>query len=119
MALVAAAAASEESYDDRVERLLDVHGEVHQSKVSVDCPDDRKAAVVAALADALPDAVAGVEVERVNDADGFKALLADGSWLLVRPSGTEPKMRVYAEAESEARVAALLDAGRDLVEPLV
>jgi phosphomannomutase len=56
---------------------------------------------------------------RVNDTDGFKILLEDGSWLLVRPSGTEPKMRVYAEAHSEERVAELLDAGRELVEPLV
>ncbi|WP_049933832.1 phosphoglucomutase/phosphomannomutase family protein [Halarchaeum acidiphilum] len=119
MALVAAAAASEESYDRRVDRLLAEHGEVHQSKISVDCPEDRKAAVVADLADALPDEIAGVDVERVNDADGFKALLEDGSWLLVRPSGTEPKMRVYAEASSEARVEELLAAGRDLVEPLV
>jgi phosphomannomutase len=39
--------------------------------------------------------------------------------LLVRPSGTEPKMRVYAEAHSEERVEELLDAGRELVEPLV
>ncbi|WP_435100978.1 phosphoglucomutase/phosphomannomutase family protein [Halarchaeum sp. P4] len=119
MALVAAAAAAEESYDHRVERLLEEHGEVHQSKISVDCPDDRKATVVAELADSLPEEVAGVDVERVNDADGFKVLLEDGSWLLVRPSGTEPKMRVYAEAASEARVEELLEAGRNLVEPLV
>jgi phosphomannomutase len=39
--------------------------------------------------------------------------------VLVRPSGTEPKLRVYAEAGSEARVDELLDAGRDVVEPLV
>jgi phosphomannomutase len=63
--------------------------------------------------------VAGVDVDRVNDVDGFKILLADGSWLLVRPSGTEPKLRVYAEAGSEGRVGELLEAGRELVEPLV
>jgi len=45
--------------------------------------------------------------------------LTDGSWLLVRPSGTEPKLRVYAEADSEARVADLLSAGVSLLESLV
>jgi phosphomannomutase len=88
-------------------------------KVSVDCPDDRKAAVVDALGDDIPDAVAGTDVDSVNDADGFKLLLVDGSWLLVRPSGTEPKLRVYAEADSDERVDELLVAGRELVAPLV
>ncbi|HKL30172.1 MAG TPA: phosphoglucomutase/phosphomannomutase family protein, partial [Natrialbaceae archaeon] len=68
------------------------------------------------LAGEIPDAVAGVDVEEEVTVDGFKLLLADGSWLLVRPSGTEPKLRVYAEAESEKRVAALLSDGRALVE---
>ncbi|MFC7167286.1 phosphoglucomutase/phosphomannomutase family protein [Halospeciosus flavus] len=119
MGLVAATMAAERDIDARVDALLDEHGEFHQDKVSVDCPDDRKAHVLVELADRLPDEVAGKEVVRVNEADGFKVLLEDGSWLLVRPSGTEPKMRVYAEAGSEDRVDDLLDAGRDLVEPLV
>jgi phosphomannomutase len=51
--------------------------------------------------------------------DGFKILLDDGSWLLVRPSGTEPKMRIYAEGESDDRVRDLLAAGTELVEPLI
>ncbi|WP_435177062.1 phosphoglucomutase/phosphomannomutase family protein [Halorussus sp. AFM4] len=119
MALLAGAVESERSYDDRVDDLLAEFGEIHQSKVSVDCPDEEKQRVLSDLEADLPDEVAGEHVERVNDTDGFKILLEDGSWLLVRPSGTEPKMRIYAEAASEARVDELLDAGRDLVEPLV
>ncbi|WP_424017307.1 phosphoglucomutase/phosphomannomutase family protein [Halorientalis pallida] len=119
LALLTAAAAVERPLDERVSALEDEHGEVHQDRVSVDCPDERKAAVIADLDGALPDEIAGAAVERVNDVDGFKIFLADGAWLLVRPSGTEPKLRVYAEATSDARVAELLSAGRDLVEPLV
>jgi phosphomannomutase len=119
LAGLAAAAHAASPLDDRLAAIRETYGEVFQDRVSVDCPDERKAAVLAALADDLPDAVAGVEVDRVNDVDGFKILLVDGSWLLARPSGTEPKLRVYAEAESEARVAELLEAGRELVEPLV
>ena len=119
MALLAAAAASERDLDDRLDAIEAEFGGIHQDKVSVDCPDDRKSAVLDELEDRLPDEVAGVPVERVNDTDGFKILLEDGSWLLVRPSGTEPKMRVYAEGDSPERVDDLLAAGRDLVEPLV
>jgi phosphomannomutase len=119
MAVLAAAAASESDLDTRLDAITAEYGDIHQDKVSVDCPDDRKQAVLADLADRLPNAVAGVDVERVNDADGFNILLADGTWLLVRPSGTEPKMRVYAEADSPERVGELLASGRDLVEPLI
>jgi phosphomannomutase len=119
MALLAGAVESERSYDERVDALLAEFGEIHQHKVSVDCPDDRKQDVLSSLEAELPEEVAGERVERVNDTDGFKILLEDGSWLLVRPSGTEPKMRVYAEAASEERVEALLEEGRKLVEPLV
>ncbi len=119
MALFAAAMEAEEPIDARVDRLLETHGEIHQDRVSVDCPDGEKDRVVAAIGETLPGTVAGVAVEGVNDADGYKILLADGSWLLVRPSGTEPKLRIYAEADGEDRVAELLAAGRELVEPLV
>lgn len=118
-ALLVAAAAAERPLDARVDELLATHGAVHQGKVSVDCPEARKEPVVAALGESIPDTVAGEPVAAVSEADGFKIRLADGAWLLVRPSGTEPVLRVYAEAESEARVEALLAAGRELVAPLV
>jgi len=118
-ALLAAAAEAARSFDERVDALAAQHGEIHQDRVSVDCPDDRKQAVLDALADELPETVAGVAVARVNDVDGFKVILADDTWLLMRPSGTEPKLRIYAEAPSGDRVDALLEAGETLVEPLV
>jgi phosphomannomutase len=119
VALLAAAAHAEESLDARIDRLLDTHGEIHQDRVSVDCPDEHKAAVIDALEDEIPETVAGEGVADVTTVDGFKMTLADGTWLLVRPSGTEPKLRVYAEAGSEERIEQLLAAGEDIVTPLV
>ena len=119
LALAAAAAESEKSLDDRVDELIAEYGEIHQDRISVDCPDDRKGPVLSDLEAELPDSVAGVAVDGINTVDGFKVRLEDGTWLLMRPSGTEPKLRVYAEAGSEERVEELLDAGRDLVAPLV
>ncbi|MHB9287726.1 phosphoglucomutase/phosphomannomutase family protein [Halobacteriales archaeon Cl-PHB] len=119
LALLAAAATKQEAYDDRIDALTDRFGEIHQDRVSVDCPDDRKAAVLSDLEDVLPAEVAGSPVAEVNTVDGFKIALEDGGWLLVRPSGTEPKMRIYAEGGSADRVDELLDEGHSLVEPLV
>ena len=119
MALLATAVEADRPLDRRVEALLDEHGDIHQDKTSVDCPDDRKTAAIDALGERIPDGVAGEPVDDVVTADGFKILLADGSWLLVRPSGTEPVLRVYAEAGSRERVADLLAAGRDLVREVV
>ena len=116
LAGVLAAAAAEESLDDRLDRIAAAYGEIAADRVSVDCPDDAKAAVLDSLADAIPETVAGNPVADVVTVDGFKLLMADGSWLLLRPSGTEPKMRVYAEGTDADAVAALLDEGRALVE---
>jgi phosphomannomutase len=47
--------------------------------------------------------VLGKEVVKINDSDGYKFILADGTWLLLRLSGTEPKLRVYSETPSKKR----------------
>ncbi|RAW46018.1 phosphoglucomutase/phosphomannomutase family protein [Halorubrum sp. 48-1-W] len=119
MGLLAADAAVAEPFDARVDRLLAEHGRIVAGKVSLDCPDDRKAGVLDELEAHIPESVDGHAVAEVVTLDGFKLLLENGSWLLVRPSGTEPKLRVYAEADSDERVESLLAAGRELVEPLV
>ena len=50
----------------------------------------------------------GFGVLRREDLDGIKLYLDNGAWLLVRPSGTEPLLRIYAEAASEATVREVL-----------
>jgi phosphomannomutase len=119
LAFLTAAAEAEQPLDDRIDDLVAAHGEICQDRTGVDCPNDRKPEVLEQLEDALPGTIAGVAVADVSRVGGFKIVLADDTWLLVRPSGTEPKLRVYAEAGSEQRVERLLEAGRDLVEPLV
>jgi phosphomannomutase len=65
-----------------------------------------------------PSALAGAPVARTDALptnDGFKFFLADGSWLLIRMSGTEPLVRIYTEATSSEAQDALLVAGEKLV----
>lgn len=61
-----------------------------------------------------PHEVAGEEPVNVSHMDGLRLEFADESWLLMRPSGTEPVVRVYAEASTVERRDELLDAGCDL-----
>lgn len=54
-------------------------------------------------------------IERVIDIDGHKIILDDGSWLMVRPSGTEPKVRFYVEARSAEATEDLFSCARKLL----
>jgi phosphomannomutase len=76
--------------------------------------EDRKR-ILDLLANNEPKEVAGVSVVRVRSDDGFKFYLADGSWVLLRASGTEPLVRVYSEAGSSAEVEARLAALEGIV----
>jgi alpha-D-glucose phosphate-specific phosphoglucomutase len=67
------------------------------------------------LSSSSPDTVAGSKVTKVDTTDGFRFFLGDESWLLIRFSGTEPLVRIYAEAESLERAKALLDEGKKLI----
>ena len=62
-----------------------------------------------------PQEIAGVAVQRVRSDDGFKFYLADGSWVLLRASGTEALIRIYAEAPDSEAVEARLRALEDIV----
>jgi phosphomannomutase len=80
--------------------------------------DAVKADALSRLEHEAPEALAGVGVARrqaLDTGDGFKFYREDGSWLLIRFSGTEALMRIYAEARSPADVDALLGEGRRLI----
>jgi phosphomannomutase len=63
------------------------------------------------LSVSAPAKIGGEEVLRVANNDGTKYILADDSWLLIRPSGTEPVLRVYAEGRSPKMLKALMEFG--------
>jgi len=64
----------------------------------------------------VPSAIAGRRVARIDTTDGRKMIFEDGSWVLLRTSGTEPVVRCYAEARSRADLERLLVAARDLMQ---
>jgi alpha-D-glucose phosphate-specific phosphoglucomutase len=66
------------------------------------------------LLDEAPSNIGTEKVVEIITLDGVKYLMADDSWLLIRPSGTEPVLRVYAEGRSAGMVEALLGFGEQV-----
>jgi alpha-D-glucose phosphate-specific phosphoglucomutase len=73
-----------------------------------------KKEMVARLTQEAPSTLAGESVVDVQTIDGVKYLLADDAWLLIRPSGTEPVLRVYAEARTPEELEVLLGFGEQM-----
>jgi phosphomannomutase len=87
----------------------------HDIHLARDIYDAERRRILDLLAANQPSEVAGVKVDRVRSDDGFKFYLADGSWVLLRASGTEPLVRVYSEAATNGDVEARLAAIEDIV----
>ncbi len=73
-----------------------------------------KKAMTQRLQEDVPAGIGGEAIQEVSSIDGVKYILADDSWLLIRPSGTEPVLRVYAEGRSPEMVKALLGYGEQV-----
>ena len=90
-------------------------GQWSYERLDLPCRRDQAEAAIARIRGAAPRRLAGMPIVRVHDDDGLKYYLEDGSWLFVRSSGTEPVLRLYAEAHSAERVGELLARARELI----
>lgn len=97
-----------------VENLFSKVGPHHYDRLDLDFPQEERANITARIQAHEPTKLADSEVINRRAEDGFHYALQGGGWVCVRFSGTEPIMRIYAEAESEARVQALIQAARAL-----
>jgi phosphomannomutase len=78
-----------------------------------------KAEMTDFLTKQAPALIGAEKVTEISNRDGIKYILADDSWLLIRPSGTEPVLRVYAEGRSQEMVKALLGYGEQVAVSVV
>ena len=99
---------------DLLAELEDKVGPHHYDRLDLHFDESQRSAILARLQRGAPASLGGKRVERVDTIDGFRYLLSGGYWTLVRFSGTEPLLRIYAEAESPAAVRLLLDEARAL-----
>lgn len=98
-----------------VDLLFEKVGPHYYDRIDKPLPPEERDAYRARMDQAEPAELAGLRVTGINRLDGYKFLLEDGGWLLVRFSGTEPIVRVYCETTDPECVQPLLQAGLNLL----
>lgn len=93
--------------------LFDKVGPHYYDRIDTPFSGDRKTREQLIL-NANPATIGGLKVEGLNTLDGYKFLLEDGGWLLIRFSGTEPIMRVYCETTHKENVKNILKDGQKI-----
>ncbi len=110
-------AASKTTLYEMVQDLLKDVGPAFYERTDLRLPHPvSKPQMTQKLMDEAPVKIGGENVVDVSCRDGVKYILADDSWLLIRPSGTEPVLRVYAEGRSQEIVKELLNYGEGLAD---
>lgn len=90
------------------------YGAFNSARIDVHLEGEAKDALLKKMKTSPPPEIAGAKVTNVVTLDGVKLELSDDSWLLLRPSGTEPLVRVYVEAKGQKRLKELTQAAQAL-----
>jgi len=99
------------SLEQLIQDIYDKVGSFKFDRDDLHIEDSKKWAIIDKCKNGEIKSIGGRDVVRTEDTDGYKFYLSDDEWLMVRPSGTEPVLRVYAQAADNAAVRQLLDAG--------
>lgn len=94
------------------EVIAEADGPLVNHRLDLHLTEAHKQAVLKHFLNQPPTEVAGLGVKEVGRKDGIKLYLEEGSWVLLRPSGTEPLIRVYMEtnsAEKQAQIAQAME----------
>jgi phosphomannomutase len=103
------AAAERKSLGDILKKIEEVSGEFFTERINVPIQPETKAALLAKLGSGL-STIGSFKVSKFITTDGYKYLLAGNEWVAFRASGTEPLVRCYIEAKSEANLNKLRNA---------
>ncbi len=97
-------AATGKSIDELDREVREKYSLMRSERLDFKVTPREREGILKEMMDYQPKVIAGVVVEKIDETDGKKVILEDGSWLLVRPSSTELLIRVYTEAVDQARI---------------
>jgi phosphomannomutase len=86
-------------------------GAHYYDRIDTRCTPAQRDAVREKVLTARPQTIGGLNVTGLDTSDGFKFVMGDDGWLLIRLSGTEPIVRVYTETTQQDKVQAILQDG--------
>jgi phosphomannomutase len=105
----------EKSLREVVSELMKTYGAFYFDRLDLHVNDTLKRAAIARLTRRPPHKISNYSVSQRENLDGFKLLFNEDEWVLIRPSGTEPMLRLYCEASSPQKVKRILTATKNLV----
>lgn len=103
------------SIRELIQDVYDIVGPFHSDRDDLHITNEQKLKVVDTCKNDPYEAFGNYTVQQIERVDGTKFWLADDQWVMIRPSGTEPVLRVYAQAADAKQVRAILDATRDTI----
>ena len=97
-----------------IDYLYSKVGPHHYRRVDIKFPESERQTIIGRVRDNPPKTIDAVKVLKIDTTDGFRFILEDNTWLLIRFSGTEPLLRIYAETDSPERAEKLLEIGKKM-----
>jgi len=107
------------SVNQMVARLEKQFGPHHYARIDIRFPLEKRAALMEFCKNNPPAKLLRSPVAEIKSYDGVKFISEDGSWLMLRGSGTEPILRIYAETKSDAEARRLLKLGQNLTKQVL
>ena len=109
-------AISGKSLSELIKLLESKVGHHNYNRIDVKIQNDKKAQIIDRLISSPITSIGNKKILDFDNTDGFKYILdAEGSWLLIRFSGTEPLLRIYAECQSQAETQNALTAAIEIM----
>ena len=109
-------AKSGKTIEELIAEVYEIVGEFSFERVDLHLTDELKQQVVDNCKNGLYSSFGDYKVLRTENIDGYKYFFENDAWLLIRPSGTEPVLRTYAESSSSEKAFDILNAVKSVIE---
>ena len=103
------------SLDDLIQEVYDIVGNFAFERIDLHLEEAKKLNIVESCENGAYSQFGNLSVKRIETIDGFKYFFDEDSWVMIRPSGTEPVLRTYAEAPTQAQAFELLKKVHDIL----